>query len=225
MVIITGSSKGIGKALAENFCEAGEIVVGLSRTKVKTKYESFSVDVRIHEDLKNLCEKLKNNYEPPSLLINAAGVSHPNLAILSKPSLTREMIETNILGTIFSCQVFAPLLFQNQKSNIVNFSSVATTLKLRGEAIYSATKSAVETFSNSFAKEVERFNVRVNCIAPGPINTDMVSHLTPAQKNDLIKNQIIKKQFTTSDIYNLILTLINDKSGSITGQTIHLGGV
>lgn len=225
MIIITGSSRGIGKALAENFHKSGEVVIGISKSTVKSQYQTFSADVSNYDELNSICKKINDNYDPPSLLINAAGVSHPNLAVLSKPESIKSMIETNILGTIYSCQIFTPLLFKNRNSNIVNFSSFATSLKLRGESVYSASKSAVETFSNILAKEVSRFNVNVNCIAPGPIDTDMISHLNPEQKNDLVSKQIIKHQFTTNDIYELILTLINDKSRSITGQTIYVGGV
>jgi 3-oxoacyl-[acyl-carrier protein] reductase len=225
MIIITGSSRGIGKALAENFHQSGEVVIGISRSAIKSQYQTFSADVSNYDELNSICKKINDKYDPPSLLINAAGVSHPNLAVLSKPESIKSMIETNILGTIYSCQIFTPLLFKNRKSDIINFSSFATSLKLRGESVYSASKSAVETFSNTLAKEVSRFNVNVNCIAPGPIDTDMISHLNSEQKNDLVSKQIIKHQFTTNDIYELILTLINDKSRSITGQTIYLGGI
>jgi 3-oxoacyl-[acyl-carrier protein] reductase len=225
MIIITGSSRGIGRALAENFHDSGEVVVGISRTETKSLYQTFSADVSKYEELNNVCKKINDNYEPPSLLINAAGVSHPNLVVLSKPDSIKNMVDTNILGTIYSCQIFTPLLFKNKKSDIINLSSFATSLKLIGESVYSASKSAVETFSNSFAKEVARFNVNVNCIAPGPIDTDMISHLNLEQKNDLVNKQIIRHKFTTNDIHELILTLINDKSRSITGQTIYLGGI
>jgi 3-oxoacyl-[acyl-carrier protein] reductase len=225
MIIITGSSRGIGKALAENFHQSGEVVIGISRSAIKSQYQTFSADVSNYDELNSICKKINDKYDPPSLLINAAGVSHPNLAVLSKPESIKSMIETNILGTIYSCQIFTPLLFKNRKSDIINFSSFATSLKLIGESVYSASKSAVETFSNILAKEVSRFNVNVNCIAPGPIDTDMISHLNSEQKNDLVIKQIIKHQFTTNDIYELILTLINDKSRSITGQTIYLGGI
>ena len=112
-----------------------------------------------------------------------------------------------------------------KKGSFINFSSIAVALALKGESIYAASKAGVESFSKAFAREVADFNIRVNCIAPGSIQTDLLKGITETQINNIISQQVIPKQFKKSDICDLIELLINEKSSSISGQVISVGGV
>ena len=107
----------------------------------------------------------------------------------------------------------------------INFSTIAVPLALKGESIYVASKAGVEAFSRTFAREVADFNLRVNCISPGPINTDLVEGLNADQINKVASQQIIQKQFMQSDVCDLVELLLDPKASSISGQVIHVGGV
>ena len=87
-----------------------------------------------------------------------------------------------------------------------------------------ASKAGVEAFSRAFAREVADFNVQVNCIAPGPIQTDLLRGLSQEQINQVVAQQIIRKQFAPEDVCDLVEWLLDDRAGSVTGEVIHLGG-
>ena len=110
------------------------------------------------------------------------------------------------------------------KSCIINFSTMAVSLGLKGESVYLASKAGVEGFSRSFAREAADFNVRVNCISPGPINTDLIKGV-PSEKIDrIVSQQVIPKQFAPSDVCDLVELLLDNKSASLSGQVLNVGG-
>ena len=112
-----------------------------------------------------------------------------------------------------------------QKSGlIINFSTIAVNLALKGESVYAASKAGVETFSRTFARETASFNVRVNCIAPGPIRTDLLRGVTEDQIDNIVAQQIIQKRFEKSDICDLVELLLNEKAQSLSGQVLNVGG-
>jgi 3-oxoacyl-[acyl-carrier protein] reductase len=158
-------------------------------------------------------------------VINAAGIASMNLALMANPLTSVNLVNVNFLGTVYSCQAFAPLLVRNGGGPILNFSTIAAALHLEGESIYAATKAAVENYSKTFAKELSKFNVRVNCIAPGPIQTDLLRGITDDQINKIVRAQIIAKKFEKDDVVDLVELLLNSKAKSLTGQVFHVGGV
>ena len=116
------------------------------------------------------------------------------------------------------------MLRQNYGS-FINFSTIAVALALKGESIYAASKAGVEAFSRSFAREMADFNVRVNCIAPGPIKTDLLRGITESQIKKITSQQIMTKQFKKSDVCDLVELLIDNKASSLSGQVLNIGGV
>ena len=114
---------------------------------------------------------------------------------------------------------------RENKGNIINFSTIAVPLGLKGESIYVASKSGVEGFTKTFAKEVADFNIKVNCIAPGPIKTDLLKGVTSRQIKKVIKKQIFNKQYTKDTICDVVEILLDKKTDSITGQIVNVGGV
>ena len=109
--------------------------------------------------------------------------------------------------------------------SFINFSTIAVALALKGESVYAASKAGVETFSRTFAREMADFNVRVNCIAPGPIRTDLLKGITDEQIKRITSQQVISKQFEKSDVCDLGDLLLDEKSSSLSGQVLNIGGV
>ena len=116
-------------------------------------------------------------------------------------------------------------MLRQKYGSYINFSTMAVALALKGESVYTASKAGVEAFSRTFAREMADFNVRVNCIAPGPIRTDLLKGLTDTQIEKITSQQIIPKQFQKSDVCDLVELLIDKKASSLSGQVLNVGGV
>ncbi len=224
MIIVTGASKGLGRAICERLIEKQFDVLGLARDIKEVPFASMSCDVSSYDSVKLVAQQLKKDGAKVYGLINAAGVASMNLAVTTPASVAQKIVNTNLLGTIYSCQLFAPLMLRNKQGVIINFSTIAVKLGLKGESIYAASKAGVEGFTRSFAREMADFNVKVNCIAPGPIDTNLLKGITPEQINKIVSQQIIPKQFNPSSVADLIELLIDARSDSLSGHVLHVGG-
>ena len=225
MIIITGASKGLGKAISERLIDKKIDVFGLARSVDDLTFASMSCDVSSYDSVKAVAQQLKKNGVRVDGLVNAAGIASMNLALTTPPSVAQRIISTNLLGTIYCCQLFAPLMLRNKVGLIINFSTIAVALGLRGESIYAASKAGVEGFTRSFAREMADFNVKVNCIAPGPIDTSLLKGITTEQIHKIVTQQIIPRQFKPDSVADLVELLIDSRSNSLSGQVLHVGGV
>lgn len=224
MIVVTGASKGLGRAICERLLEKGFEVFGIARNIEGLPFPSMACDVSSYEQVKAVSQKLKKDGVRITGLINAAGIASMNLAVTTPASVAVNIINVNLLGTIYCCQNFAPLMLRNKAGSIVNFSTIAVALGLKGESIYAASKAGVEGFTRSFAREMADFNVKVNCIAPGPIDTNLLKGITSAQIHNIVSQQIIPKQFTPSAVSDLVEILLDERSGALSGQVLHVGG-
>ena len=184
----------------------------------------MSCDVSSYESVKVVVQHLKKEGFKVTGLVNAAGIASMNLAVTTPQSVAQKIINTNLLGTIYCCQLVAPLMLRNKQGSIINFSTIAVALGLKGESIYAASKAGVEGFTRSFAREMADFNVKVNCIAPGPIDTSLLKGITAEQINKIVSQQIIPKQFKPDSVADLVELLIDSRSDSLSGQVLHVGG-
>ncbi len=225
MIIITGASRGIGAAIAQRLSESGHEILGIARSESDSGIEIRKADVSNFSELKIIAKELQSKKIEVTGLVNAAGIASLNLAVLTPPEKVESIIGVNLIGTIFSCQAFAPLMIRAKYGSIINFSSIAVSLSLSGEAVYAASKAGVESFSRTFAREMSGHGIRINCISPGPIDTELLKGVSEAQIANIIKNQIIQKKFTTSDICDLSEFLLSKKSDSLSGEILHVGGV
>ena len=224
MIVVTGASKGLGRAICERLLEKGFEVFGIARNIEGLPFPSMACDVSSYEQVKAVSQKLKKDGVTITGLINAAGIASMNLAVTTPASVAENIINVNLLGTIYCCQNFAPLMLRNKAGSIVNFSTIAVVLGLKGESIYAASKAGVEGFTRSFAREMADFNVKVNCIAPGPIDTNLLKGITSIQIQNIVSQQIIPKQFTLSAVSDLVEILLDERSGALSGQVLHVGG-
>lgn len=225
MIIITGASRGLGKAIAERLIERGEEVIGLVRNTSGLKINAIECDVSDYASVKNASKEVKRMKKPVKAFINAAGVASMNMAVTTDKTTVQKLIQTNLVGTIYCCQLFAPIMLRQKQGSFINFSTIAVALALKGESVYAASKAGVESFSRTFAREMADFNVRVNCIAPGPIRTDLLRGITDAQIEKITSQQVIQKQFQKSDVCDLVELLLDEKATSLSGQVLNVGGV
>lgn len=224
MYIVSGASRGIGKYIFESLKSKKLDVIGLA-TKSDFNKNILECDISDFDSIKSANDTIKKKYEKIYALINVAGVASMNLALATPAEVTKKIINTNLIGTIFLNQIFSPLLIRNKKGRIINFSTVAVKLAIKGESIYTASKAGVESYSRTLAKELSSFNITVNCIAPGPIKTDLTAGVTKKQLESIINQQIIQKQLHPSDVMDQVELLLSEKAKNITGEVIAMGGV
>ena len=225
MIIVTGASRGLGQAITERIIEKGENVIGLARSVTGMSIDAIECDVSDYASVKNASREVKRMKKPVKAFINAAGVASMNMAVTTDESTVQRLIQTNLVGTIYCCQLFAPIMLRQKHGSFINFSTIAVALALKGESVYAASKAGVESFSRTFAREMADFNVRVNCIAPGPIRTDLLRGITDTQIEKITSQQVIPKQFQKSDVCDLVELLIDEKAASLSGQVLNVGGV
>ena len=225
MIIVTGASRGLGQAITERLIERGEEVIGLARNTSGLNINAIECDVSDYASVKNASKEVKRMKKPVKAFINAAGVASMNMAVTTDESTVQKLIQTNLVGTIYCCQLFAPIMLRQKQGSFINFSTIAVALALKGESVYAASKAGVESFSRTFAREMADFNVRVNCIAPGPIRTDLLRGITDAQIGKITSQQVIQKQFQKSDVCDLVELLLDEKAASLSGQVLNVGGV
>ena len=225
MIIVTGASRGLGHAITERLIEKGEDVLGLARNTDGMNVNTLECDVSNYASVKNAAKEVRRMKKPVKAFINAAGVASMNMAVTTDESTVQRLIQTNLVGTIYCCQLFAPIMLRKKHGSFINFSTIAVALALKGESVYAASKAGVESFSRTFAREMADFNVRVNCIAPGPIRTDLLRGITDMQIEKITSQQVIPKQFQKSDVCDLVELLIDEKAASLSGQVLNVGGV
>ena len=224
MIIVTGASRGLGRAVAERLISSGREVLSLSRTSEGAPGDSVNCDVSDYEAVKAVAQILRKEKREIEGLVNAAGIASMNLAVTTPPSMTQKLIQTNLAGTIHCCQLFAPLMIRKKAGSIINFSTIAVTLGLKGESIYAASKAGVEGFSRAFAREMADFDIRVNCVAPGPIKTDLLKGVSDEQIDAIVAQQILPKLFLPDDVADLCEFLLGPQSQSLSGQVLKVGG-
>jgi len=228
-VFISGASRGIGKSIANHFAENDYKVVGTSRNNFEFDNKSenlipIKLDVTSRDDLKTCFNYLKSKDLLPDILINNAGITSDQLFLKMKDDDWDNVIATNLTGTYNLTKIFIKNMIKNKDGRIINISSVAGLMGNPGQVNYSSSKSALNGFTKSLAKEIGSRNITVNSIAPGFIDTDMTSFLDDNAKNEIIKDIPLKKFGEASDVAELVLFLASNKASYITGQTISIDG-
>ena len=227
VLLVTGSRKGIGEYLVTHYMEQGYRVIGCSRKPAAERngYRHFCLDVADEKSVKHMFATVADEYQRLDVLINNAGIASMNSLLLTPAETARKIIETNFLGTFLASREAARMMKKNSFGRIVNFATVASALKLEGEAIYAASKAAVVNFTEIAARELAPFGITVNAVAPTPIETDLIRSVGSEKIERLIERQAIKRMGELRDVTNVIDFFIRPESDFITGQVIFLGGV
>ena len=228
IILITGTRKGIGRFLVEHYTSLGHQVIGCSRNETEysiDNYQHFCLDVCDEKDVKRMFSQIRKSYGRLDILINNAGIASMNHALLTTMDTVYKIYGTNVFGTFLFCREAAKLMQRNRYGRIVNFATVATPLKLEGEAIYASSKAAVISLTQILARELANIGITVNAIGPTPAKTDLIRSVPDEKLERLIEKQAIHRYGDYGDIINVIDFFINPESNFITGQVIYLGGV
>ena len=227
-LVITGTRKGIGLSLAQHYLEQGWRVVGCSRgdgSIEHTNYSHYSLDVSDEQAVISMARDIKKAHGHIDALVNNAGIASMNHALLTPGETVNRILQTNVIGTFLFCREMAKLMRKSDAPRIVNFTTVAHPLNLEGEAIYAASKAAVESLTRILSRELAELKITVNAIGPTPIDTDLIKGVPPAKMDALIARQALPRLGQVSDVINTIDFFIAPQSDFITGQIIYLGGV
>ena len=228
ITLITGTRKGIGKYLVEHYVGLGHIVVGCSRTAPEwslNNYHHFEADVADEKAVRAIFSSIRKQYGKLDHLINNAGIASMNHCMLTPLNTVQSILGTNVVGTFLFCREAAKLMEKHKWGRIVNFTTVATPLKLEGEAIYAASKAAIGSLTEVMARELAAFGITVNSIGPTPIETDLIRSVPKHLMDRLIARQAIPRMGTFADVANVCDFYLRPESDFITGQNLYLGGV
>jgi 3-oxoacyl-[acyl-carrier protein] reductase len=229
VILITGTSRGIGEYLANYYLEKGYTVVGCSRFLHEinnNNYTHIVANLSNEGDILNIFKIIRKKYKRLDILINNAAI---NPAILNVAFLPYQTIKN-----IYKVNVFAPIMFsreaiklmiRNKFGRIINLGSMATRHEVPGEALYTSTKASINAFTKVLSKEIESSGITANVIAPSVIETELSKAINQESLKEVLNRNAIKKYGDLADVSNAIDFLIKEESKSITGQIIYLGGV
>jgi 3-oxoacyl-[acyl-carrier protein] reductase len=224
--VVTGAAKGIGRAIASRLGRAGARVLARNRLPVDLAgIEALAVDLTVHKQIESAVVTTAARFPTLDILVNCAGYLGP-LAPLERLSHDQQaqVIAVNFVGTIEVCRHLLPLLRRSAHGRIVNLGSLAGKEGLRWLPVYSAASGGVIAFTKALAKELTETSIRVNCIAPGPIETDMILDLGPETVDAMIAASPLKRLGRAEEVAGLALWLCSDAAAFNHGAVFDMSG-
>lgn len=235
-VLITGASRGIGAAIAENLGRQGYRVAGTATSDsgaqaITERFQAagidgrgYKLDVTSPESVEQLMAELKEADATPEVLINNAGITKDNLFLRMKETEWDSVIDTNLSSAYRMSKAVMKSMTRARFGRIVNVSSVVASMGNAGQANYCAAKAGLEGFTRSLAREVGSRNITVNAVAPGFIQTDMTHDLPEATRETLLKQVPLGRLGDPNEIAAAVAFLVSDQASYITGETLHVNG-
>jgi 3-oxoacyl-[acyl-carrier protein] reductase len=221
LALVTGASRGIGHAIAEELRRLGANVVGTSTTEQGArKVNGRVLDVRNAER----CEALVKELGEVAILVNNAGITRDNLALRMKDAEWDEVIQTNLQAVFRLSRAVMRGMMKARWGRIINITSVVGASGNAGQANYAAAKAGVVGMTKSLARELGSRNITVNCVAPGFIDTDMTRALSDEQKKALLANIPLGRLGTPQDVAAAVAYLASPGGDYVTGAVLHVNG-
>lgn len=232
-VVITGGSRGIGFGIAKAFaCKGAD--VHFTYTKENEEMQNWLssakrnnlkvVGHKVDSADESLVEEFIRGFEKIDVLVNNAGIIDDQLIPLMNTNAWHKVIDVNLNGCFYYLKHASRKMIERKKGNIINITSISALKGVKGQGNYSAAKAGVIALTKTLSLELAAKNIRVNAIAPGYIETDMLAGIDPTVKKEYLKAIPLKRFGTVDDVCNLVLFLASDLSGYITGQCIVMDG-
>lgn len=228
VTVITGTSRGIGRHLAQHLVGSGHRVVGCSRGEADWSdphYRHVTLDIRDEAAVTKLFREVRTGYGRLDNLINNAGIASMNHAVTTPIPTLRNILDTNVTAAFLFARESAKLMMKRRYGRIVNLTTVAVPLRLEGEAAYAASKGALETLTRVLARDLGPMGITVNAVGPGPIETSLIAGVPRDRLDALLSRLAIPEFGTVEDVANVVDFFLAPASRLVTGQTVYLGGV
>lgn len=236
IALITGTSRGIGKAIALELGKDGATVIGTATTdkgaeninsylnEAGIKGKGIVLNVNDTDQIKNLFTEIRKEFGEVTILVNNAGITRDDLLVRMKDEKWDEVIGTNLKAIFRLSREVLRAMMMARSGRIINISSIVGSTGNVGQANYAAAKAGILGLSKSLAREVGSRNITVNCVAPGFVDTDMTRALSEKQQQDLLQYVPLKRLGKPEDIASAVAFLASPSAGYITGATLHVNG-
>jgi len=237
VVLITGGSKGIGRAIAKSFAESGDTVI-INYNKSSDDAEALKIelssennviaiekaDVSDYIQVKKMIDNIIAKYKRIDVLVNNAGITKDGFLMLMSESDWGDVININLTG-VFNCsKAVTEHMISQRRGVIINVSSLSGITGLPGQANYSAAKGGVVAFTRAISKELASFGIRVNAVAPGVIQTELINSLNEKTKTNFLSNIPLNRFGMPEEVASVVKFLASQDASYITGETICVTG-
>lgn len=235
--VVTGASRGIGRAIALTLADLGanvafnyhasaEHAASLEKelTARGVKAKGSCVDIKDFEQVKSWIEATKAEFGALDILVNNAGIIRDKALMMMSPEDWHEVIDTNLTGVFNATRACIVTFMKQKKGQIVNISSVSGVIGLPRQVNYSASKGGINAFTKALAKEVASFGVRVNAVAPGFIETEILSGFNEEQKKKIAEMVPLGRVGSVEDVAGVVEYLLSEQAAYMTGQIIVVDG-
>jgi 3-oxoacyl-[acyl-carrier protein] reductase len=236
VALVTGASRGIGKAIAQSLAASGCIVVGTATTDAGADrisaylHESgnggcgMALNVADDESVTAVIKAINEQFGAPLVLVNNAGITRDNILMRMKADEWGDVIETNLTALYRVSKACLRGMTKARWGRIVNITSVVGSMGNMGQSNYAATKAGAEGFSRALARELGSRSITVNCVAPGFIDTDMTRELSDEQRALMLGQIPLGRLGAAEEIAALVSFICSDAAAYITGETVHING-
>jgi 3-oxoacyl-[acyl-carrier protein] reductase len=233
VALVTGASRGIGKAIAEKLAEDGFFVVGTATTDsgadaisayLGDQGKGLKLNVADAASVEAVIKSINDDFGAPTVLVNNAGITRDNLLMRMKDEEWDDIINTNLTSVFRLSKAVLRGMMKAKTGRIISISSVVGATGNAGQANYAAAKAGMIGFAKSMAKEVGSRNITINTVAPGFIDTDMTKELTDDIKNSLLASIPLSRLGEAKEIAHAVAFLASEGAAYITGETLHVNG-